>query len=167
MADVGLDFLRLGPGLTVSGFMPFGDEVDVMPLIGRLAQEGWRTAMPVVEGRGLPLVFRTWAPGEPTMPGVWSIPVPLADAAAVEPDVLLVPMLAFDRRGYRLGYGGGFYDRTLARLRAMKPVVAVGVAYAGQEAPELPGADHDQPVDWILTEEGPRLPVRSGAPSCD
>lgn len=165
MAAVGLDFLRPRPGLTVSGFMPFGDEIDVMPLIGRLAREGWRTAMPVVEGRGLPLVFRMWMPGEPTVPGVWSIPVPLAHAPAVEPDVLLVPMLAFDRSGHRLGYGGGFYDRTLARLRAMKPVVAVGVAYAGQEARELPGADHDQPVDWILTEEGPRRPLRTGSPA--
>jgi 5-formyltetrahydrofolate cyclo-ligase len=153
LAAVGLEFLGLKPA-TVSGFRPFADEIDVLPLMARLAAEGWRTALPVVAGRAKPLVFRAWAPGEPTVAGAWSIPVPPDSAPEVRPDVLLVPMLAFDRAGFRLGYGGGFYDRTLSALRASKPVVAVGVAFAGQEIPEVPREAHDEPLDWILTEHG-------------
>ena len=89
------------------------------------------------------------------MPGMWDIPVPAETAPEVLPDVLLVPMLAFDAQGYRLGYGGGFYDRTLEKLRALKPVVAIGVAYAAQEVTEVPHGDHDQPLDLIMTEKGP------------
>jgi 5-formyltetrahydrofolate cyclo-ligase len=86
------------------------------------------------------------------VPGVWNIPVPPETSPELLPDVLLVPMLAFDRNGYRLGYGGGFYDRTLVKLRAIKPVVAIGVAYSAQEVPEVPRAPFDQPLDWIMTE---------------
>jgi 5-formyltetrahydrofolate cyclo-ligase len=156
----GLDFLDVPPGLAVSGFMPFRDEINVLPLFARLAAEGWVTAMPVVVGPGLPLRFRVWAPGDPTVPGPWSIPVPPEDAPEVEPDVVLVPMLAFDKTGHRLGYGGGYYDRSLARLRALKPVIALGVAYAAQAFPEVPVAPYDEPLDWILTEEGPMRPLR-------
>ncbi|MGD9740973.1 MAG: 5-formyltetrahydrofolate cyclo-ligase, partial [Bauldia sp.] len=124
--------------------------------IARLAGEGWTTAMPVIEGPRRPLAFRAWKPGEPTVAGVWDIPRPTEDAALLDPDVLIVPLLAFDAEGYRLGYGGGFYDRTLAKLRAMKPVVAVGVAYSAQEMAQAPRGEHDQPVDWVLTEKGPR-----------
>jgi 5-formyltetrahydrofolate cyclo-ligase len=157
LAAIGLGFLGLEPA-TVSGFKPFADEIDVLPLMARLAAEGWRTALPVVVGRARPLVFRAWSPGEPTFPGVWSIPVPPESAPEVRPDVLLVPMLAFDRSGFRLGYGGGFYDRTLSALRASKPIVAVGVAFSGQELPEVPREAHDEPLDWILTEHGPSRP---------
>ena len=155
LAATGLDFLGLEPRV-VSGFKSFADEIDVMPLMARLAGKGWRTALPVVVGRGRPLLFRAWAPGEPTVAGAMSIPVPLDTAPELEPDVLLVPMLAFDGQGFRLGYGGGFYDRTLAGLRASKPVVAVGVAFAAQEVAKLPRGRHDEPLDWILTEDGPR-----------
>jgi 5-formyltetrahydrofolate cyclo-ligase len=155
LAATGLDFLGHEPRV-VSGFKSFADEIDVMPLMARLAGQGWRTALPVVVGRGRPLLFRAWVPGEPTVAGAWSIPVPLDTAAELEPDVLLVPMLAFDGAGYRLGYGGGFYDRTLSGLRAGKPVVAVGVAYAAQEVAEVPRGRHDEPLDWLLTEDGPR-----------
>jgi len=165
LAAAGLDFLRLEPR-TISGFKSFSDEIDVMPLMARLAREGWRTALPVVMGRGRPLMFRAWAPGEPTVAGAWSIPVPLETAPELEPDVLLVPMLAFDGAGFRLGYGGGFYDRTLAALRAKKPVVAVGVAYAAQEVAELPHGFYDEPLDWILTELGAKRPAASLSPSC-
>lgn len=165
LAAAGLDFLGLEPRV-VSGFKSFADEIDVLPLMARLARQGWRTALPVVVARGRPLLFRAWEPGEPTVAGPWSIPVPLATAPELEPDVLLVPMLAFDRQGFRLGYGGGFYDRTLAVLRAMKPVVAVGVAYAAQEVAELPRGPHDEPLDWILTEDGPKRPAIAQARSC-
>ena len=159
IAAQGLAFLdggRPAHGRCVSGFMSFGEEIDVLPLIARLAGDGWITAMPVIEAPRQPLAFRAWAPGDPTVPGVWNIPRPADDAVLVEPDVLLVPLLAFDAQGYRLGYGGGFYDRTLARLRAMKPVVAVGVAYAAQAMDAVPRGPFDQPVDWIVTEEGAR-----------
>jgi 5-formyltetrahydrofolate cyclo-ligase len=161
LAATGLDFLGREPGV-VSGFMPFADEIDVLPLMARLAREGWRTALPVVVGRGKPLVFRAWAPGEPTIAGAWAIPVPPDSAPEVGPDVLLVPMLAFDGAGFRLGYGGGFYDRTLAALRAVKPVAAVGVGFAGQEVAQVPREAHDEPLDWILTEQGPRRPQACG-----
>jgi 5-formyltetrahydrofolate cyclo-ligase len=165
LAEVGLDFLGMEPAV-VSGFMPFADEIDVMPLMARLAGENWCTALPVVVGRDRPLVFRAWAPGEPTVAGAWSIPVPPDSAPEVEPDVLLVPMLAFDGAGYRLGYGGGFYDRSLAALRAVRPVVAVGVAFAGQELAQVPRGPHDEPLDWILTENGPKRPAATSVRSC-
>ena len=87
------------------------------------------------------------------MPGAWDIPVPTVDAAEVFPDVLLVPMLAFDRRGFRLGYGGGFYDRTLEKLRRLKKVVAIGVAYHAQMVDEVPVGPHDAPLDYVMTEQ--------------
>jgi 5-formyltetrahydrofolate cyclo-ligase len=144
----------------VSGFYPYQVEINVLPLLARLVSEGWQTALPVVMAKGEPLAFRAWAPGEPTGRGIWDIHIPLETAADVRPDVLLVPMLAFDRRGYRLGYGGGFYDRTLSELRKLKPVAAIGVAYAGQEMDEVPVTSYDEPLDWILTERGVIEPRR-------
>jgi 5-formyltetrahydrofolate cyclo-ligase len=145
---------------SVSGFYPYQAEINVLPLLARLVSEGWQTALPVVMAKSEPLTFRAWAPGEPTGRGIWDIHIPLETALELQPDVLLVPMLAFDRRGYRLGYGGGFYDRTLAELRKLKPVVAIGVAYAGQEMDEVPVAAYDEPLDWILTERGVIEPKR-------
>jgi 5-formyltetrahydrofolate cyclo-ligase len=153
LAERGLPFDREAQHRTISGFFPYKSEISLLPLLTRLHGEGWVTAMPVVIGEGVPLVFRAWSPGDPTVPGIWDIPVPLETAAAVLPDVLLVPMLAFDRRGYRLGYGGGFYDRTLQKLRALKPVTAIGIAYAAQEMAEVPRGPFDQPLDWIMTEK--------------
>lgn len=164
LADHGLQVLAGTPAGVVSGFMPIGEEIDVVPLIARLARAGWRTALPVVVGWGCPLTFRAWTPGEPTVAGRFAIPVPLETAAELEPDVLIVPMLAFDKAGFRLGYGGGFYDRTLASLRAAKPVVAVGAAFAGQEVDAVPREPHDEPLDWILTEQGPLRPARPARP---
>jgi 5-formyltetrahydrofolate cyclo-ligase len=139
--------------LNISGFFPYKSEIDTRPLLGRLAGEGWTTALPIVIASGDPLMFRRWYPGQPTTPGMWDIPQPTEDSPLIEPDVLLVPMLAFDRKGYRLGYGGGFYDRTLAKLRAKKSVIAIGVAYAGQEVDSVPRDAHDQPLDFIMTEK--------------
>ena len=158
LVDHGLDFAGDLTGKTISGFIPYLSEIDTRPLLGQLGARGCRTCVPVVIENNTPLEFRTWAPGEPTVAGRWGIPVPPDGSAVVDPDVLLVPMLAFDISGYRLGYGGGFYDRTLEKLRAMKPVVAVGVAYSAQQLDAVVCGDHDQPLDWILTEKGPHKP---------
>jgi 5-formyltetrahydrofolate cyclo-ligase len=136
----------------VSGFYPYQSEIDTRPLLGRLAGEGWTTCLPIVLGDGLPLEYRRWAPGAPTIKGVWGIPRPADDAELVEPDVLIIPLLSFDRKGFRLGYGGGFYDRTLEKLRASKNIIAVGVGYAAQEVGHVPVGEHDQALNYIMTE---------------
>jgi 5-formyltetrahydrofolate cyclo-ligase len=141
------------PGTVVTGFMPFRSEISLKPLLAQLASAGAVTALPVVMGRGLPLTFRAHPPGGPLVPGLWDIPVPPPEAEEVEPDILLVPLLAFDRRGYRLGYGGGFYDRTLSSLRQRRTIAAIGVAYAAQEVDAVPRRPYDQPLDWIMTEQ--------------
>ncbi len=138
----------------VSAFFPYKSEIDARLLLGKLAGEGWTTCLPIVIAPREPLVFRRWLPGEPTIPGVWGIPRPTCEAPVVEPDVLLVPLMAFDRKGYRLGYGGGFYDRTLELLRAKKPILAIGIAYAAQEVDSVPRGPHDQPLDFVMTEKG-------------
>jgi 5-formyltetrahydrofolate cyclo-ligase len=160
LAQHELPVIRKEGFASVSGFYPYQAEINVLPLLARLVSEGWRTALPIVMAKGASLSFRAWAPGEPTGRGIWDIHIPLETAGELQPDVLLVPMLAFDRRGYRLGYGGGFYDRTLAELRKLKPVVAIGVAYAMQEMDEVPTASYDEPLDWILTERGVIGPKR-------
>lgn len=150
-----LPFLdQLGPG-TVSAYYPFETEIDCLPLLKALHEKGWRIGLPVVLGKGEPLEFRAWAPGAPLVPGSFGIPAPPESAETVKPDVLLVPMLAFDRRGYRLGYGGGFYDRTLALARAERTVTAVGLAFDAQRVDRCPIDDYDQPLDAIITETGP------------
>jgi 5-formyltetrahydrofolate cyclo-ligase len=159
LAAHGLDFLETHPFGTVSGFTSFRTEIDVIPLLARLAGDGWGTALPVVTADHAPLTFRCWTPGGPTVPGRFGIPVPHDTADEVVPDVLLVPMLAFDRGGFRLGYGGGFYDRTVERLRQLKSVVAIGIAYAAQEVAAVPRGRYDQPLDWIMTERGAFRPI--------
>lgn len=136
----------------VSGFFPYQSEIDTRPLLGKLAGDGWTTCLPVVIAQGIPLQFRRWFPGEPTIPGIWGIPRPSESSLEVEPDVLIIPLLAFDRKGYRLGYGGGFYDRTLERLRIKKNIIAIGVGYAAQEVEHVPVDSFDQQLDFILTE---------------
>jgi 5-formyltetrahydrofolate cyclo-ligase len=139
----------------VSAFAAMPDELNVWPLLRRLNAADVPLALPVVVGKGKPLIFRAWAPGDAMDKGVWDIPQPKLDRPAVEPDILLVPLLAFDARGRRLGYGGGFYDRTLAELRARKPIVAVGLAYDEQRIDAVPHLDYDQQLDWVLTPSGP------------
>jgi 5-formyltetrahydrofolate cyclo-ligase len=140
------------PGVLVSGFSPIGSEINPLPLMRRLAGRGARLALPVVIGRGKPLVFRAWAPGEPLGKGVWGIREPRAEAAEVMPDILLVPLAAFDRTGHRIGYGAGYYDLTLSALRAHKPILAVGLAYAVQEIAAVPATARDARLDLVLTE---------------
>lgn len=152
----------IGPGLVrrngeapegcVSIYHPIRDEVDTTPLFHALTEHGFSTALPVTVARHQPLRFVLWRPGDPVSPGSWKIPEPLPGAPEVDPDVLFVPLAAFDRRGFRLGYGAGFYDASLARLRERKPVLAVGVAFACQEVESIPTEPHDEPLDVIVTE---------------
>jgi len=128
-------------------------EVDPAPVLEALAARGIASALPVVEGREQPLVFRRWSPGEALVAGDFKTLCPPASHAAVAPTVLIVPVLAFDRSGARLGYGGGFYDRTLARLRARSPIYAIGLAYAFQETETLPVIETDQRLDAIATDQ--------------
>ena len=141
------------PGAIVSGFMPLKSEISPLPLMRKLAEAGAGLALPVVAGKGQPLIMRAWAFGTPLASGVWGIKEPMPDAPAVDPDILIVPLLAFDRRGYRLGYGAGYYDMTLTALRAKKPIVAVGIAYAAQEVDTVPITPRDARLDLVLTEK--------------
>ncbi len=143
--------LPVAPGI-VSGFIPYKSEISTVPLMNALRRQGWQTCLPVVIAADQPLVFRSWAPGEPLVRGIWDIPIPPETVPELLPDVLLVPLLAFDRAGYRLGYGGGFYDRTLEKLRARKTIVAIGVAYGAQMVDEVPRGAHDAPLDYVMTE---------------
>jgi 5-formyltetrahydrofolate cyclo-ligase len=138
---------------TVSAYLPIRDEIDPGPAMLALAGLGYRLCVPVIEGRGLPLRFREWAPGAAVVRGPFGVAVPEAGEWLV-PDLLIVPMLAFDARAYRLGYGGGFYDRTLAALRAEWEVTALGLAYAGQEIGAVPHGPRDQHLDAVATEAG-------------
>jgi 5-formyltetrahydrofolate cyclo-ligase len=142
------------PPAIVSAFAAMPDELDVWPLLQRLHAAGVPLALPVVVGKGRPLLFRAWTPGDAMDKGVWDIPQPKPDRPVVEPDIVLVPLMAFDAQGRRLGYGGGFYDRTLARLRALKPIAAVGLAYDEQRIDAVPHSDYDQKLDWVLTPSG-------------
>lgn len=137
----------------ISAFWPLADELDTRPLIMALAARGHRIGLPVVTKKGQPLLFRLWAPGTELVQGNFRVMTPPPEAPEVVPSLLIVPLLAFDRAGYRLGYGGGLYDRTLQKLRgAGGDVLAVGVALSAQEVPAVPRDDTDQPLDWIVTE---------------
>ena len=155
LADNGLGFLGESEGRTVSGFHPYLSEICVLELLEKSTQQGWEICLPVVVGPDQPLEFRQWGPGDETKAGAWGILEPLESAQVVQPDVLLVPLLAFDKRGYRLGYGGGFYDRSIEQLKQQKSVIVVGASYSGQMVDEVPTQPHDQKLDWILTEQGP------------
>jgi 5-formyltetrahydrofolate cyclo-ligase len=144
--------LAIAPGTIVAGFMPLKSEINPLPLLQKLAEAGARLALPAIAGRGKPLIMRAWEFGAPLDRGQWGIREPKPDAPEVEPDILLVPLLAFDRAGYRLGYGAGYYDMTIHRLRGLKAVTAVGIAFAAQEVPKIPTTPRDERLDLVLTE---------------
>ncbi|MGO4871985.1 MAG: 5-formyltetrahydrofolate cyclo-ligase [Roseiarcus sp.] len=152
LVDEGLACARQWRARIISAFSPIGDEPDALMLLSALAAEGFATALPVTVSRDAPLIFRLWRVGDPTVAGALNIPEPRPEAPAVDPDLLFVPLAAFDRRGHRIGYGGGHYDRTLKRLRAAGPIRAVGVAYSACEVAAVPDETHDEPLDFILTE---------------
>jgi 5-formyltetrahydrofolate cyclo-ligase len=153
-----LNSIPFPPHAIVAGFWPMGDEIDIRPLLHALHARGHRIALPVTGRRGEPLVFRAWQPDTPLMPGRFGTSHPTG--STVTPDVLLMPLLAFDRRGNRLGYGGGFYDRTVALLpQAMR----IGCAFAAQELDSVPSGPYDQRLHAVVTETGVRQFPTAGA----
>lgn len=147
--------LPIRTGTIVSGFMPLKSEINPLPLMRELAGQGARLALPAIAGRGQPLVMREWTWGEPLIAGVWGIREPQPQAPAVDPDIVLAPLLAFDRAGHRLGYGGGYYDRSFAflkeQLRPTEPLL-VGIAYDFQELPGIAPERWDVSLDFIATD---------------
>ncbi len=140
-------------GATVGGYWPLGSELDCRPLLLALVDAGCWCALPVVTGAGQPLRFRLWRPGDDLVPGPHGCREPAEGAPEILPEVLLVPLLAFDSAGHRLGQGGGFYDRTLAAIRGSGDAVpAIGLAFAAQERPALPVGPRDQRLDRVATE---------------
>lgn len=138
---------------TVSGFWPMAEELDIRPLMIELHDRGCRLALPVVVAKKQPLVFRAWRPGDPLEAGVFGTQHPAPTCEVLEPDALIVPLLAVDEEGWRLGYGGGFYDRTLERLRGRRKVTAMGVGFNDQIVPHVPHGPDDQRLDWLLTDK--------------
>lgn len=145
--------IEIRPDEVVSGYHPVRGEIDPLPLMARLAADGIATALPVVVARGRPLIFRQWRSGDPLVAGEYGIPIPPPTAREIVPDLMLVPLLAFDARGYRLGHGAGYYDRTIAALRRTGGGVrTLGLAFEGQRVDDVPHDGHDERVDWVITE---------------
>ena len=142
------------PPATIAGFWPMRQEIDIRPLLLLLFDVGHQLALPVVTRRGQPLKFRAWRPADTLVAGPFGTLQPEATRAEVEPDLVLVPFLAADRDGYRLGYGAGYYDRTLEDLRTRRPVQAVGIGFDLQRLDAVPRDAGDQRLDWLLTEAG-------------
>lgn len=144
--------IDIADGAVISLYYPIKDELDTEPLAAALHEKGAALALPVVAARRAPLVFHAWRPGDDLIKGAHGAMTPAPEAPAVRPDIVVAPLLAFTRRGERLGYGGGYYDRTLEQLRQDGDVLAVGFAYAAQEVDALPVSPLDQRLDWIVTE---------------
>jgi 5-formyltetrahydrofolate cyclo-ligase len=144
--------MALPPGAVIAGYSPIRTEIDPGPLLRKLASEGARLALPCITARGQSLKFRLWHPGERLLSGPLGILEPSPAAAEITPDIVLVPLAAFDRAGHRIGYGAGHYDRTLAQLRKSRSVTAIGLAFASQEVKTVPALQHDVALDYVLTE---------------
>jgi len=157
------DSLR-APGTIVSAYWPMGDELDPRPLLLALAARGQALALPAIRAKDAPLDFRAWRPGDALQPAGFGTREPLPEAPLVQPGVLLIPLLAFDAAGYRLGYGGGFYDRSLALLRRTGDILAVGLAYAAQQVAAVPREATDQALDLVVTEAGVVTPSPERTP---
>jgi 5-formyltetrahydrofolate cyclo-ligase len=144
--------IEITPGAVVAGYSPIRSEIDPAPLMQELAARGMRLALPVIVARDAPLGFRLWAANDTLLRGPLGILEPSPDAAEIVPDIVLVPLAAFDRSGHRIGYGAGHYDRTLARLRDSKKIIVIGLAFAVQEIETIPALPHDVALDYVLTE---------------
>ena len=156
LADIFLDALVLPAQSVVAGYWPIRDEIDPRPLMRRLHASGHACALCVLGEHAAPLAFRAWEPGTTLEPGGFGTLAPPADSAELAPDIVLTPLLAFDEQGHRLGYGGGYYDRTLARLRADGRVLAVGAAFEVQRVESVPHTAGDGRLDWVITEQRAR-----------
>jgi len=156
IAAVGHELLEDHDKSVISGYWPMRHEIDCRPLLAGLHQAGWQVGLPCIEEHNAPLVFRRWSPGAPLVKGVFETSEPHPDAAVLMPEVLLMPLVAFDRDGFRLGYGGGYYDRTIARLAGGGSITTIGLAYDEQEVVIVPRETHDQRLDWVLTPSGAR-----------
>ena len=156
LADNFMAAIPLTPDAVVSAYFAIGDEADPSSLLQRLREKGHRIVLPRVAGRGKPLDFHLYNGGAELVPGGFGLSEPSPQWPKLDPDVLIVPMLAFDPHGYRIGYGAGFYDRTLAKLRAARDVTAVGFAFAEQEFGPLPHDENDEKLDWIVTQHSAR-----------
>jgi 5-formyltetrahydrofolate cyclo-ligase len=144
--------LAVPAGTAVSAYWPLADELDPRPLMAALDAAGAVVALPVIAGRDQALAFRRWRPGLALVGAVFGTSEPPPTAPTIVPGIVIVPLLAFDRDGYRLGYGAGYYDRTLKLLRARGPLLAVGVAFAAQEVAHVPHGPGDERLDWVVTE---------------
>lgn len=157
-AAAAFDAMDLWPdaGAVVSGYWPIQSEINPFPLLQMFEERGYDLALPVLSptAEGYEMRFRRFRLGDPLVPGPFGIREPGEVAPEVEPDVLLLPMLGFDKAGVRLGYGGGYFDRVLQALRAKKPVTAYGIAFSAQQLAEVPCEGHDQRLDGIFTETG-------------
>jgi len=145
--------IEITGGMVVSGYSPIRNEIDPAPLMQRLASMGAKLALPAVVSRGKSLIFRAWSPRDRLVLGPLGIPEPSPAAAELVPDVMLVPLAAFDATGHRIGYGAGHYDYTFAHLRKQKAVIGIGLAFATQEIDGMPALSHDVPLDYVLTEK--------------
>lgn len=149
---------RISTRAVVAGYYPINSEIDVRPALHAIERSGYALALPRVVAAENPLVFHQWAMDDPLVKGPYQVQEPANDAPVVEPDVVLVPLLAYDREGFRLGYGGGYYDRTLDGLRRRKGIYAIGVAYEQQLVNAVPRDQYDQRLDMIVTPEGQWIP---------
>ncbi len=152
-------FSDLGSATIISGTHAIRHEMDLSVLMQALASRGHKLCLPVLTEKYHPLIFRLYAPGDPLEKKTWGLQEPLASAPEVTPDILLTPLVAFDRQGRRLGYGAGYYDATLSALRAQGKVLAIGFAHALQEVPAVPVGPRDEFLDAIVTEEEVILPA--------
>ena len=151
----------IAPGTVVSGFLSIDSEINPAPLMARLRRSGHPLCLPVIVAKGQALIFRAFTPGDTLKSVQWGIREPTDDKPELLPDIILTAGLAFDSAGNRLGFGGGYYDRTLGKIRSIKPVIAIGLAYDVQRIDAVPHLDYDERLDWVLTPSGP---VRCGDP---
>jgi 5-formyltetrahydrofolate cyclo-ligase len=152
-AGLALAERHVAAGAVVSAYWPIRSEISARPLIEALAKAGFRTALPSMPGAGKPLHFRLWSPGDDLEKGPLGLSEPGHDAPEIDPEFVFTPLVAFDSRGRRIGYGGGNFDATLAALRARRRILAAGLAFAAQEIDAVPVEPHDQRLDFVVTEE--------------
>lgn len=151
LALKGVEIARRALARTVAVYWPMRDEADTRYLAHALAYHEFVSALPVMQGRGQPLLFRQWGPRDMLIPGPYGVMEPSRRLREVRPDIVFTPLVAFDRRGGRIGYGGGYYDATLRELRGMKSILAIGVAFATQEVEAIPAEPRDERLDLVIT----------------